>query len=245
MTRHVAVVPVIDPEFDQPCLDSLADPGSSWGFPVEHTLVVDNTRHGLAPGAWAGPIYRHPDGHNLGVPRAWNMGVGFMREMGAETLTIVSASMLFGPLLHCTWEWQINDHPDAMVLECNGHSWHLITFRRDVFDLIGTFDGNFYPGYFEAVDFGHRLLLAGIPGKMHNSWQTAWVNAMSRAVAGHLDMVDVSADPLLDYYRFKWGGDKGNEKFKTPFDEPRYGLDYWPDATIPELAARYNLTNWW
>jgi hypothetical protein len=240
---NVAVVPVIDAHFAQPCLDSMADPDSSWGLPIEHTLVVDNTHAGLVSRGWSGPIYRDPDGHNLGVPRAWNLGVDFMRYLNADTLTLVSSSMLFGPLLHCTWEWQINAHPNVSVLEANGHSWHLITFHRRCFDLAGVFDGNFYPGYFEAIDFGHRLAKVGIPAtEQPNGWEVAWCNAMSRAVARHSDLV--LAPPLLDYYRAKWGGDKGEETFETPFGLD-VGLDYWVDTPIPELAARYGLTNWW
>lgn len=242
---NVAVVPVINPEFDQICLDSLADPGSSWGIPVDQTLVVDNTRHGLPRSAWKGPMWRHPDGHNVGVARGWNVGIDFLRGTNADTLTVVSASMFFGPALHCTWDWQIGDHPDLAVLECDGHSWHLITFHRRVFDLVGTFDGNFYPAYFEGIDFGHRMMHAGIPGKWHDAWGTAWCNTLSRRVAGHLDMVDAPADPLLAYYRAKWGGNKGEETFVTPFGDPHLGLDYWEDVPIPQLAARYNLTNWW
>lgn len=126
------------------------------------------------------------------------------------------------------------------VIECDGHSWHLIALHRRIFEGIGLFDENFH-AYFEAIDFGYRMRMAG----MEYGWRHCWVNALSAGVGHHAPMVDCPAPPLLKWYREKWGGDKGEETFVMPWGSKP--LDYWPEVTIPDLAERcgWDDERWW
>lgn len=247
MNNILVVLPVIDKAFADQCLDTILKEKSAAGFGAGDMIIIDNTRHGLPldidiedfQGRYRGiNVYRHPDGHNVGVPRAWNVGARMVvASKELEYLVVLSASMRFGPELHTTWLKQMRTFWDANAIECEGHSWHLIAFHRRVFELIGLFDENFYPGYFEAIDFGYRLRMLNMEG----GWPRAWVNALSADVGRHTELV--LATPLLDYYREKWGGDKEHETFVLPWgDKP---LGYFPEVSIPELAKKYNLTNWY
>ena len=237
----LAVLPIITHDYADACVASILKPQSASGFDAADLLIVDNTRAGSA--RYGLRTHRDPDGHNLGVARSWNVGAREVLERGLDYLVIVSASMLFGPILHTTWTRQMETFWGENVIEADGHSWHLIAFHRRVFEGIGLFDENLYPAYFEAQDFSFRMRQVGWEG----GWTRVWVNALSQGHALHNQVVNCPADPLLEYMRTKWGGNKHEETFTQPFgDRP---LDWWPEATIPELAKRYDLgergVGWW
>ncbi len=240
---YLVVLPILDPQIALGCLASIDCPKSASGFDTDNLLVVDNTREGVGH-QYGFQTYRDPDGHNLGVARAWNVGARRVLEQGLDYLVILSASVQFGPELHTTFIKQMEDHEGANVIEATGHSWHLIAFHRRVFETIGLFDENFYPAYFEAIDFGFRMKLRAME---YVSWENVWVNAVSTGVGQHIQFVDCPAAPLLAYYESKWGGPKGEEAWAIPFGDfvsyPKIG--YWPEHTIPELAKKYGLKNWW
>lgn len=235
--KTLTVIPVIDKEIADACIDSVLREDSASGIKLEDILIVDNSKQGLNYQERGLRVFRDPTGHNLGVARAWNIGAREVVERNLDYLVIMSASMLFGPIKETTWIRQMETFNGANCIESDGHSWHLIAFHKRVFDLIGFFDENFYPGYFEAIDFGYRLRMLNMEG----GWPRVWVNALSQTVGRHTDLV--LAPPLLDYYKKKWGGDKGEEKYVLPFgDKP---LGYFEERSIPELAKEYKLTNWW
>ena len=246
MSDLLVVLPILSEAIAAPCIDSIRAEGSSFGIPPSEVVIVDNTRHGIdrdRVGDFA--YYRDPDGHNLGVARSWNVGAQAVMERGLDYLVILSASMLFGPELHITWREQMDRHWGSLVIENTGNSWHLIAIHADAFRAAGLFDSNFYPGYFEAVDWHLRLIRSGECERARNGtiWPNLWVNAMSRGVAMHAPFVDTPPDPLLEYYCQKWGGAKGEETHTLPWGNKP--LDYFEDVPIPVLAERYGLSRWW
>lgn len=247
MTDLLVVLPILSESIAARCIDSIRAEDSSFGIPPSDVVIVDNTRHGMDRRAVDDfAYYRDPDGHNLGVARSWNVGAQAVLDRGLDYLVILSAVMEFGPELHITWREQMDRHWGAAVIENTGNSWHLIAIHRDVFERVGLFDSNFYPAYIESIDFHRRMQLAGIGtgyAEGHTGWPNLWVNAMSRGAARHVPFVDCPAEPLLAYYRDKWGGDKGDERFDLPFGHQP--LDYFEDVPIPVLAETYGLLTWW
>lgn len=238
MSDLLAVMPVITHTYAEKCIASICQRDSAFGVPLDDVLIVDNTRDGSG-NRYGLRVHRNPDGHNLGVARAWNVGAREVLDHGLDYLLIVSASMLFGPILHTTWLEQMRRFWGENVIECDGHSWHLIAFHRRVFERVGLFDTNFYPAYIEGLDFSFRMRQVGWEG----SWTRCWVNALSQGHALHNNVVSCPADPLLDHYAAKWGGKKGEETFTLPWgDKP---LGWWPERSIPELAEAYGLEVWW
>jgi hypothetical protein len=243
MNGLLAVLPIISHHTADVCVASLQRPDSASGLDSGEILVVDNTRDGTA-GAYGYRTYRDPDGHNLGVARSWNIGAREVLEQGLDYLVLMSSSMQFGPILHTTWKRQMETFWGATAIECDGHSWHLIAFHRTVFEKIGLFDENFYPGYFEAIDFGYRMRMVDL----ENHWPRVWVNALSQGAALHNEIVSCPAPPLLDYYEEKWGGPKGEELWDRLFGQAgpcEKPLGFFEDRTIPYLAAKYELKEWW
>jgi hypothetical protein len=234
----LTVIPIITHTYAQRCVESICHRSSALGVPLDDILVVDNTRDGSAD-RYGIRTHRDPDGHNLGVARAWNVGAREVLEQGLDYLLLMSSVMVFGPVLHTTWLEQMQRFWGENVIECDGHSWHLIAFHRRVFERVGLFDENYYPAYIEGLDLSYRMRQVGWEG----GWRRCWVNALSQGHALHNEVVSCPADPLLSYYAAKWGGKKGEETFALPWgDKP---LDYFEDVPIPELAERYGLEVWW
>lgn len=246
----LVVLPVVQRGPAEVCIESVLRPGSSAGFRPEDLLIIDNSQDGWAKanaeqGQYgAVRVYRDPDGHNLGTARSWNVGAREVIDRGLDYLVIMSAAMQFGPELHCTWVWQMETFWGSHVIEADGHSWHLIAFHRSVLNEVGLFDENFYPAYFEGIDYGYRMRLLGLEG----GFRRVWVNALSQGSAltvGQSGGPSCPAGPLLEYYAAKWGGPKGEEAFTVPHGDPNFTLDYWVQESIPELADRYGLEVWW
>lgn len=239
MSKLLVVLPVILKQTTDICIESLLRADSAAGLKPDEILLVDNSKKGDWAQHYGLEVYRDPEGHNLGVARSWNVGAERVLEGKLDYLVLMSASMRFGPIMHTTWRRQMKKFWGATAIEADGHSWHLIAIHRSVFETIGIFDGNFYPAYFEAIDFAYRMRMKDL----ENMWPRVWVNALSQGVALHNQLVSVPAPPLLQYYAEKWGGPKGEETFTQPFGNRP--LDYWQDLTIPQLASKYGLDNWW
>lgn len=235
--KTLTIIPVIDFGLGQECVDSVLRENSASGIKAEDILIVDNTRAGGFLPPSGSQYYRDPDNHNIGVGRAWNIGAKQVVKQELDYLIIMSQSMLFGPQKETTWIKQMETFKGENVIEADGHSWHLIALHRRLFEKVGYFDENFYPGYFEQIDWCYRLELLGLQG----AWARVWVNALSQSVGKHSNLV--LAPPLLAYYRQKWGGDKGEELFDLPFGNKPLG--YFPNVSIPELAKKYELEEWW
>lgn len=216
--KYTAILPSIWPEWSKLCVDSMAP--SMRG----QLVIVDNTNV------------------NLGVAASWNLGVGHMRRNDAEWLIVVSAATRFGPpggldfVAHLEaasgdeWAIEAGECPRQPGI---GFGWHLIAFPARTFARVGTFDENFWPAYFEDLDFGHRIRCAvpeWTPGP-DPIWPKVDVDAdlagfaHGKVLAG----VEVPVDPLVRYFSRKWGGLIGETMYDRPFGDPKNGLDYWPE----------------
>ncbi|HEY0783752.1 MAG TPA: hypothetical protein VGE98_14935, partial [Thermoanaerobaculia bacterium] len=98
----------------------------------------------------------------------------------------------------------------------------------------GWFDENFYPAYKEDQDYAYRCELAGVR-------RVAYACPCGFA-AEHLESQTIRSDPEYAalnavthtewnwrYYREKWGGDHGEERFTTPFGRDDRDWRFWPD----------------
>ena len=243
----LVVVPVI---WDVPadiCMGSMLAENSSAGFAHDEILVVDNSREGWGH-KYGVRTHRDPDGHNLGVARSWNVGAREVLDRDLDYLVICSASMQFGPMLHCTWRWQLEQFWGETVIETDGHSWHAIAFHRRVLERVGLFDPAFWPAYVEGIDYGYRMRVLGL----EHGWRHVWFNALSQGHGMHVDRTTWDAPlcpfgPLDEFYRAKWGGPKLEETWVLPYGNKP--IDYIVEEPIPVLAERYGLGprfgGWW
>ena len=111
-------------------------------------------------------------------------------------------------------EWGINTY----------HGWHLVGLTKKSFDLIGLLDENYYPAYFEELDWCRRrdIWNAQNGGVMTYPHQFLIAGCVGSNIAVHRKMYkQVPWDPQYhgrNYYIAKWGGNGPDEKFVIPFN---------------------------
>lgn len=206
MFSLVGVLPSIYPLWTERCITSL-DP-----FVAKAVQIVDNTQH------------------NRGVAASWNLGVAAMYEADADWLLILSAACRFGERGGIDLVEALHEHEGAHAVEAaHGIGWHCIAIARSTFDAVGRFDENFWPAYFEDLDFGRRVhcWLGDDPPW----WPKVSIDV---AIAGFSHGVDlggavVDNDRIQRYYRQKWHGPRGEERTCKPFGDR--ALNYWPEPS--------------
>lgn len=198
-------------------------------IPKENCLFVDDT---TPPGG-------------IGIMKAHNMGIDFMKERGANYLIVMSAGIRFGEAGGLDFLEVIEQHPELLVINGAGRvtfegeeeqviamGYHLTAFKREVFDAIGRWDENFSPYGFDDIDlmlrmkkyFGSEYKVDSIPVDMEH---------VSRSHSIQLAKVDAPSAPRIAYFVEKWGRHPGAwqwDGWAYPFNEPGHNLAYFPPA---------------
>lgn len=202
----------------------------SWDQPL---LLIDNTphaswRHFCAARGWPWFGFRQ----NLGVAASWNLAAAAARRHGFSFVALISSSVVWNQGLSqiggCLEA--IGDPARGMLMEplaFHGQVWAL-----SLFDRLGSFDENFWPGYYEDNDWVRRLELSGehtaanpIPKaeldvRCVDGWTARSQGPLGRSYGEILQS-------LQPYYLSKWGGLPGAERFETPFGLS-VPLSWWP-----------------
>lgn len=187
---------------------------------------------------WSSTLFLDNTHVNRGVAASWNEGINAMFTNDADGLLILSATMRFGYRGGSDFLELLPSYADAIAVEAgHGIGFHCIYFPRWVFELVGTFDENYWPGYHEDLDLSRRIKLA-IPEIEPPYWVKVTDLDMSMAGFSHgidLGLAQVDNHELAGYYQRKWGGIKGLETFEHPFDDPEHDWTWWPRP--PDLRA--------
>ncbi len=191
-------------------------------------IFVDNSLTGISLPFPVGKRYH--TGRNMGVARAWNLGIRDVLADPEEThLVICSQSVVFGRTGGRDLKASITD--DEWGSEYVGLGWHLNTFSRKFLETFGYFDENFYPAYFEDTDALYRMGLLDMPSPRENGRSRPYfhIDAACHIDGGALKDGKVSVDftMLQAYYRAKWGGLQGDETYRRPFNQD-VDINWWP-----------------
>jgi hypothetical protein len=121
-----------------------------------------------------------------------------------------------------------------------GFAWHCMTLSVALLRELGSFDENFYPGYWGDNDYCYRAILAGHmlagPDAIPTLEGLGDGPASGKAIRSGRIYADGSEkrdnfEKMADYYRRKWGGDASAETFSTPFDLP-VPTSWWSPAYV-------------
>lgn len=200
MSSFVAVLPSIYPLWTTRCL-------SSCHF-ADDVIVVDNTVE------------------NRGVAKSWNLGIDAMEEQDADWLVIMSAALRFGAPGGEDFLALLDEPKDRVAVEAgHGIGWHLIAFPRRTIERVGRFD-EVYFAYMEDIDYSRRCHLA--LGLDPPYWDKVSVDVAIAGFAHGIDLggAKVRGRQMADLYALKWGGPKGAEKFKVPYNDPTVDLTH-------------------
>lgn len=126
------------------------------------------------------------------------------------------------PAFEKEMETRIHD----IEVDCIKDVRNLCLFKRSVFDKIGFADVNFWPGgYFEDNDYCHRALLAGVKacGLPRSAYFHFWSRTIHQGTGKSAN--DFYFARNSEFYRTKWGGGFGEEKYALPFDGKPHVLE--------------------
>lgn len=158
---------------------------------------------------------------NRGVAAAWNLGIHRSMEMGIDHFVIMNddayfidgakPSDLIAPLNHQT----------ALTMPSKEIGFASFAISKYTISRIGYFDENFSPAYFEDNDYAYRIKMAGLrfsytetPVAHEGSKTQFWKGKGDdeRIVSHHQFRIN------REYYIKKWGGQPGEEKYTSPFN---------------------------
>src|SRR5690606_3352243 len=115
------------------------------------------------------------------------------------------------------------DNPDEIFFTCRGdqNAFSLFLITKKCLELIGPFDENFWPAYYEDNDYVKRMRLAGydhicVPGCHYWHEGSGTVKAKS---ARELQEHNKNFKKSSAYYVRKWGGLPYQEKYDAPFNK--------------------------
>jgi GT2 family glycosyltransferase len=148
-------------------------------------------------------------GFNLGVAASWNFII--RARPAAPWWLIVNADIEFGSgdLARLV---DVMEDP-APQLACL-YEFGAFAINQAAVDLVGWFDENFHPIYFEDNDYRWRCKLAGVPVKQLLS-HTRHENSATIA-SGFARHNERTFPRNLDYYVAKWGGPPNQETVTAP-----------------------------
>lgn len=218
------MIPVLAiPVLNRP--DLLAATVASIDHPVGTLLIIDNSPE-LGMGdvaeehqpACVGELVVTEPPTNLGVAASWNLAI--RSYPAAPWWAIVNADIEFAPGALAALDEAMTDAAEVRCLVEFG----AFGITAEAIDRVGFFDENFYPVYVEDTDYRRRCALLGVPiYDIPND--TTHVGSVS--YRGNPRAKNASTYPEnVAYYRAKWGGWLGNERYTTPFDAGG-PVDHW------------------
>lgn len=159
-------------------------------------------------------IYR--PGINLGCSGAWNYACKWAWARGHDKIMLLNDDFIIQD------RGGLRKIEEAIAVDGNAH-YHFQGFtsaciRKELWDMVGEFDENLYPAYFEDNDYYMRSILLGIDWKIVEIEKKHY-GSLSTQKSVYLQMIN-SRSFLLNqkYYVAKWGGMPHNETFTTPWN---------------------------
>jgi hypothetical protein len=169
---------------------------------------------------------------NRGVSRSWNMGIDKMERTDADWLIVLSSAVRFGVDGGMDFLQILEDKPEFHVIQpLATYGWHMVAFSRKAVEVAGRFDENFWPGYYEDIDYSIRLQRGGIDPNLRGGFACD-VTDLGMAHSTN-NGVKVNDAALLSYFETKWGSVPcGDWDAYHALPWKRFPLAYWPHARM-------------
>ncbi|HTD54465.1 MAG TPA: glycosyltransferase [Silvibacterium sp.] len=200
-------------------------------------------------------VVYYPFGINRGVSRSWNEGMLAAYGAHADVVVVTNDDIVFAPGDLAKIAHKAAASGDRYIVSCAGFHHYLncripslgyacFAINPIAIQKLGCFDENIFPAYCEDVDYAFRARLAGLN-------EENCTNTMLRHVGSNSILSDPAlrrqnaATHLLNlaYYRRKWGGDGGHERYKYPFNDPLLGYYISPGVRHAPYGPAYDRTD--
>lgn len=172
-------------------------------------------------------------GYNRGLSASWNEGLYNAYYEGADVAMIANDDAIpAGGDVERIAQAALH-HPKAYMVDGYGYDvkensygnmrFSLAAINPIALEKLGCFDENFFPIYYEDMDWFYRARLAGL--ELYTVPDTNIVHQGSKSLTitpSNLHHLTFTLNQK--YYMRKWNGDKGSETFTIPFNDPRFDL---------------------
>lgn len=182
-------------------------------FPQTKIYIVDNGNQNIES------KFKHPNieviyvGENLGVATSWNLLCKKIYE-NHEYALILNDDIYLGRK-----EWEVINLLDNFkkFFYCTMQDWCAFIVPKETFKVIGDFDEQFFPAYYEDNDYAYRIKLHG-KGIFNIPFLNPFLYQASKTT---------EKDPTIlpriknnkELYIKKWGGEPNKETFKKPYNK--------------------------
>jgi GT2 family glycosyltransferase len=186
---------------------------------VHHNYLVDTSSVSRVDSfKLRAPLLFTHTSQNLGVAATWNLFCNFAIEQGIDVAFIANDDIILNDqTLPRMCDKLRETRLDGIVCYGGDNEFSLFAIPLRVYNIIGKFDENFFPAYFEDNDYRFRMKLHKIPvyllespGYFHRGSST--INAFDED-----DMRQHHENFRKNerYYINKWGGPPGKETVPT------------------------------
>lgn len=180
-------------------------------FPGVGIFIVDNGRQGIE--SRNGVRIIRPN-RNIGVAASWNLMCELIFRRHPVAI-MLNDDVYWGQTKGAVIEELMTSGEGFIASE---RGWCNFAIRRETWKKVGKFDERFYPAYYEDNDYGYRMLyLHGVSYKISPLF-TPIEYRVSQTIEKD-PSVNKNFERNKRYYIRKWGGEPGQEKFNTPFNE--------------------------
>lgn len=204
---------------------------------IEQIIIIDNSLGKLY--AYADQL---PDDNILVVIPEFNWGTGrswnwFLNSCETDHIIIANDDVVFMPDTIEKMVTFADNHPDGLFFHPEqiegehgtgpcGNAWSLFLERKKSLDVIGTYDGLFWPAYFEDNDRAYQFMLyeqrTGIQVRYavpDCSYYHHGSNTFKSYNERELEQHNIRFRRNAYVYFKKWGGNPAEEKFTTEFQD--------------------------
>lgn len=178
-------------------------------------FIIDNGKSVASVGELqalvSAPVVLWSPRENLGVAASWNR---FLAMYEDEPIVISNDDIVLGKDAFA----MLTREADAGTPIC-GFGWALFMQSPECTKRVGYYDENFWPAYYEDIDYIRRMQLAGVPEKRlegkidieHRGWQTT-------TLLGNPAWLSDGREKNHSYFIAKWGAELEGDTFREPFN---------------------------
>ncbi len=174
----------------------------AWNSGIRRAILDFNSRYFLIPN---NDVLLHPQAIDI-----------LVEAIQAPRVALATATDVSGKVAKPEDTLNLTVPMKNIFTDCPDFSCFML--KKETINRIGYFDPKFYPAYFEDNDYHYRIKLQGLRGVKTN--RALFFHYGSRTMkdnAGVKEVVNLGYNANKEYYKRKWGGYPGEEKFHKPF----------------------------
>lgn len=187
---------------------------------------------------------------------SWNNGILQAKDIECDLVLVINDDVLLAPhtLQGLVESWMQKqsgvvmitgqnirnsfDFPDQILkYQCplnedevigGGPDFSCFLTSPEILDIVGKFDENFIPAYFEDNDYHRRIDLLGYKA-VSSSWAHYYHygSTTQNYIDGQPVVMPFEFEQNRNYYSNKWGGEPGKETYTNPYNDPTLTPAMW------------------